>query len=123
MITRAVSDVLTFRRYFVVSVFAVCAVALAWRATDLQLTNREFLQDHGDARYLRVVDTPASRGMIVDRNGQPLAISTPIQSVWAQPRELARHQDSWPALAEIIPVEVDRNRLQRGEWFVQVTGW
>ena len=58
---------------------------LMWRALDLQVLNKDFLQEHGDARALRVVDIPAHRGMILDRNGEPLAVSTPVNSIWATP--------------------------------------
>ena len=96
-----------FRRGLVLSVFVLLAGVLAWRAMDLQLTNREFLQDHGDARYLRIIETPAHRGMITDRNGEPLAISTPVQSVWGQPRVVAQHRDQWPRLASLINTTTD----------------
>lgn len=96
-----------FRRRLVLLVFAISAGVLAWRAMDLQLTNREFLQDHGDARYLRIVETHAHRGMITDRNGEPLAISTPVQSVWAQPRILVQRRADWPKLANLIGTTVE----------------
>ena len=95
------------RRGLVLLVFGIFAIVLAWRAMDLQLTNKEFLQEHGDARYLRRVTIPAHRGMIMDRNGEPLAISTPVQSVWGQPRVMARHRESWPRLAELINMTTD----------------
>ena len=95
------------RRGLVLLVFGIFAIVLAWRAMDLQLTNKEFLQEHGDARYLRRVTIPAHRGMIMDRNGEPLAISTPVQSVWGQPRVMARHRESWPRLAELINTTTD----------------
>lgn len=90
------------RRKLVLSLFTLFACVLGWRAMDLQLTNREFLQDHGDARYLRTVATPAHRGMITDRNGEPLAISTPVKSVWGQPRVMVQYRDEWPQLASLI---------------------
>ncbi len=90
------------RRKLVLSIFTLFACVLGWRAMDLQLTNREFLQDHGDARYLRTVATAAHRGMITDRNGEPLAISTPVNSVWGQPRVMAQYRDEWPQLADVI---------------------
>jgi len=96
-----------FRRGLVLTVFALFAGVLAWRAMDLQLTNREFLQDRGDARYLRIVETPAHRGMITDRNGEPLAISTPVRSAWGQPRVMVKHQDQWPQLASLINTTTD----------------
>ena len=90
------------RRKLVLSIFTLFACVLGWRAMDLQLTNREFLQDHGDARYLRTVATAAHRGMITDRNGEPLAISTPVNSVWGQPRVMAQYRDEWLQLADVI---------------------
>jgi len=107
MTTRPGSPAADFRRKLVLTVFGLLAGVLAWRAMDLQLTNREFLQDHGDARYLRVVETTAHRGMITDRNGEPLAISTPVSSVWGQPRVMVQHRNEWQRLAELIGTTSD----------------
>ncbi len=66
---------------------------LAWflvliaRALYLQGLNNDFLRQKGDARYSRVIELTAHRGMITDRNGEPLAISTPVESVWASPKD------------------------------------
>lgn len=91
----------------VLAVFGVAAAILAWRAVDLQFSDREFLQEHGDARYLRVVQTEAHRGMITDRNNEPLAISTPVASVWAKPSELLQQRKRWPELARILDLSVE----------------
>jgi cell division protein FtsI (penicillin-binding protein 3) len=72
-------------------VFALVALAfggLGARAFFLQGLDTGFLQAKGEARYGRVLDLPASRGPVKDRNGQPLAISTPVESIWASPDEL-----------------------------------
>ena len=53
----------------------------------MQLLHKDILQGKGDARHLREVSIPAHRGMITDLNGEPLAISTPVDSIWAYPRE------------------------------------
>ena len=95
------------RRMTVLAVFGVAAAILAWRAVDLQFSDREFLQEHGDARYLRVVQTEAHRGMITDRNNEPLAISTPVASVWAKPSELLQQRKRWPELARILDLSVE----------------
>ncbi|MBI1732213.1 MAG: penicillin-binding protein 2 [Gammaproteobacteria bacterium] len=84
---RSLSATHPARRWFVLSVFAVSAVLLLARAVDLQVLRTGFLREHGDARALRVVAVPAHRGMITDRNGEPLAISTPVDSVWVNPQE------------------------------------
>lgn len=95
------------RRTTVLAVFGVAAAILIWRAVDLQFSDREFLQEHGDARYLRVLQTEAHRGMITDRNGEPLAISTPVASVWANPSELLQQRKHWPELARILDLSVE----------------
>ncbi|MCW9088863.1 MAG: penicillin-binding transpeptidase domain-containing protein [Gammaproteobacteria bacterium] len=79
--------------------------ALFWRMGDLNLNQREFLQGQGDARYLREVSIPAHRGMITDRHGEPLAISTPVESVWANPPALAQARERWPELARVLELE------------------
>ena len=58
-------------------------LVLAGRAVYLQGLHHDFLQRKGDALASRVVELPAHRGMIADRNGEPLAISTPVESLWA----------------------------------------
>lgn len=82
--------------------FLVVALVLVGHAVNLQLTKRDFLQSHGDARSLRVIKTEAHRGMITDRNGEPMAISTPVNSVWANPKILIEHKDRWAELAKIL---------------------
>ncbi|MBT8421132.1 MAG: penicillin-binding protein 2 [Gammaproteobacteria bacterium] len=78
------------RRWLVLFVLTVFVAALVWRVGDLQLRHKTFLQMEGQARYLRVVKSPAHRGMILDRNGEPLAVSTPVESVWINPQVLAK---------------------------------
>ncbi len=99
------------RRLLVLAMMAVLAGALLWRAVDLQLSHQGFLQRQGAARYLRSVKIPAHRGMILDRNGEPLAISTPVDSVWAHPRELLASTPDWQVLARLLDREP--KRLQR----------
>ena len=61
---------------------------LLGRAFYLQGLNNDFLQAKGEARFVRVVDMPASRGAVMDRNGKMLAISTPVESIWTSPADL-----------------------------------
>ncbi len=102
-----VSRELKLRRRLVVSVFIGAAAALVWRTVDLQLHEREFLQSHGDARYLRVDEMHANRGMITDRNGEPLAISTPTESAWIKPVEFVTERQRWPQLAATLETTVE----------------
>lgn len=90
------------RWYVAVALFFLAAVVLVGRAVHLQVLDRGFLSDQGDARHLRVAKISAHRGTITDRNGEPLAVSTPVDSIWANPSELALHVDDFPRLAESI---------------------
>jgi cell division protein FtsI (penicillin-binding protein 3) len=90
------------RRASVMGCFLLVALVLIGHAVNLQLTKGDFLQSHGDARSLRVIATEAHRGMITDRNGEPMAISTPVNSVWANPTILIEHKDRWAELAKIL---------------------
>jgi cell division protein FtsI (penicillin-binding protein 3) len=72
------------------------------RAVYLQGINNDFLQQKGDARYGRVIEVPAHRGMITDRNGEPLAISTPAETVWASPPDVEASPKQVQQLARII---------------------
>lgn len=82
--------------------------ALMWRMADLNLNQREFLQGQGDTRYLREVSIPAHRGMITDRHGEPLAMSTPVESVWVNPQLLVQARDRWPELSRVLGLEPGR---------------
>ncbi len=93
------------RLRFVLGAFGLMAAILLWRVVDLHVFNRAFLQRQGDARALRVVAIPAHRGMITDRNGEPLAISTPVESVWANPKELAAARGRWRALCKVLDID------------------
>nr|VFK51671.1 MAG: cell division protein FtsI (penicillin-binding protein 3) [Candidatus Kentron sp. TUN]VFK52309.1 MAG: cell division protein FtsI (penicillin-binding protein 3) [Candidatus Kentron sp. TUN]VFK52736.1 MAG: cell division protein FtsI (penicillin-binding protein 3) [Candidatus Kentron sp. TUN] len=84
------SPIPTIRHWLVLGVMALVVGALLWRVGDLQLRHKEFLQTEGQARYMRVVKSPAHRGMILDRNKEPLAVSTPVESVWINPLVLAK---------------------------------
>ena len=75
------------RHYLVLLLLLLLFLALVVRAGYLQVYNQEFLLEEGSQRQLRTIDTPAYRGSILDRFGMPLAISTPVDSVWANPRE------------------------------------
>lgn len=74
------------RRWFLLGLVLLAAAGLVWRALYLQWMNKEFLLNQGDARHLRVIELAATRGIIFDRNGEPLAISTPVDSIWVNPK-------------------------------------
>lgn len=90
-----------WRFYLVVGVLCCLLTLLVWRVLSLQILNfehgYEFLQDQGAMRSVRTAEIPAYRGVISDRRGEPLAVSTPVVSIWANPQLL---KDS-PRLAEL----------------------
>ena len=85
--------------------FGLLASSLIARAVHLQVFNKDFLNHEADARHLRVEKISAHRGTITDRNGEPLAISTPVDSIWANPKELAPAVDDVPQLARVLGVD------------------
>lgn len=95
----------------IVLFFCVLLAILVWRMVDLTVLHRKFLQGQGNARSLRTVDIPAYRGMITDRYGVPLAISTPVESVWVNPKEFSPDEPQFMKLAEYLkltPKELSR---------------
>ncbi len=86
----------------VVGLLALMVGAICWRIIDLQVVDRDFLKGQGDARSLRHIPIPAHRGLITDRNGEPLAVSTPVTTLWANPKEMQASRDRWPQLATAL---------------------
>lgn len=79
-----------------------------------QVLTNDFLRNEGERRYLRVGEIAARRGMILDRNGEPLAVSTPVETVWADPRKLVAHREALPELAKTLGLKAGelRERVQ-----------
>ncbi len=85
----------------------LCSVSLVGRAAYVQIINSDFYQRQGEARYLRELPINTSRGMITDRNGEPVAVSTPVASIWVNPQELMRSPDRIPELATALGMPLD----------------
>jgi cell division protein FtsI (penicillin-binding protein 3) len=100
-----------WRANFVLALLVCAALGLTWRAVELQLKDHKFLAGQGDARFSRVAEITATRGTITDRYGEPLAVSTPVDSVWVNPKELALASDQLPRLAKAL--KRDKNELAR----------
>jgi cell division protein FtsI (penicillin-binding protein 3) len=86
----------------VVAACALAGLALVGRAVQLQVVSREFLSGQGEVRHVRTLPVSAHRGMLVDRTGEPLAISTPVWSIWADPGSLRKARGRWPELAQAL---------------------
>lgn len=115
------------RRRVLLLCLAVAAVTLVGGAYYQQILRKDFLQARADRKYLSPVAVPAHRGVITDRNGEILAISTPVDSVWADPRRLNANLDQLKGLAKVLDRGVDD--LQQlisshsGKSFVYLARW
>ena len=115
---QAVAMAFLHRRRIVAMCVVVLAAGLIWRVVDLQLNHNEFLTEEGEARHLRIEKIPAHRGMLLDRNGEPLAVSTPLASVWVNPKKLEDSRTKWPELELALALDpgfIERVMEGRGE--------
>lgn len=102
------SSHLARRRGLVLICFALMGVTLVVRAAYLQIVDQEFYLDQGKARHIRTVAIPANRGDLLDRSGDPLAISTPIPSLWGVPDKLAAQPNAMREVAAILGIDADK---------------
>ncbi|MFT6221360.1 MAG: cell division protein FtsI (penicillin-binding protein 3) [Candidatus Endobugula sp.] len=98
-----------WRFYGVALALFVIVLLLVWHLIQLQVLpdskrGFKFLQSQGLARTLRMESIPAYRGVITDRYGEPLAMSTPVVSLWANPQELNVSPEKWPVLAKALGI-------------------
>ncbi len=97
------------RFYLVAAVLCTLLVLLVGRVLSLQIIDTErgyeFLQDQGDMRSVRTAEIPAYRGVITDRRGEPLAVSTPVISIWGNPSVLAG-SERLPELADALGLDL-----------------
>ena len=102
------------RSRFLAAVLLLGLLGLAGRAAYLQGMHNDFLQQKGESRYSRVIEMSAHRGMITDRHGEPLAISTPVESVWASPQDMDATSTQIKKLAGLIEMDVEEVRKRIG---------
>jgi len=100
-----------WRARFVLAALLAAFAVLGARSLYLQALQTDFLQEKGDARYSRLIEVPATRGRILDRNGEALAVSTPVQSVWALPADAELSGAERRKLASLLAV--GRNELAK----------
>lgn len=104
-----------WRARLVIIVLLLGFGVLVGRAVYLQGLHNDFLQQKGDARYGRVIEISAHRGMITDRNGEPLAISTPVESVWASPPDVVATEDQLGRLARVLELDAAETKKRLAE--------
>ena len=111
-----------WRRWSVLIALALAIAALLVRAVDMQMLESAFFEQQGDARHLRLVSVPAHRGDILDRNGEPLAISTPVSSIWMNPQVLQVDDRQLAQVAKLLETKLsllkDKIRSNQNKEFI-----
>ncbi|MDP3560174.1 MAG: penicillin-binding transpeptidase domain-containing protein [Legionellaceae bacterium] len=102
----------TIRLALVLCFFLVLLAVLWFRMLDLMVLHRQFLQGQGDARSVRVIQTPAYRGLITDRNAIPLAVTTSVPSIVVNPKSFHAKKKQYQALEEILNLPVGQLKKQ-----------
>lgn len=96
-----------WRLYLVLGALLLCLLAIGWKVIALHIMERDFLQDQGHARTIRTVPLVANRGFITDRNGEPLAVSTPVKSIWINPKQVVGNAANISAIAADLELNVE----------------
>ncbi|TJY65156.1 penicillin-binding protein 2 [Sinimarinibacterium sp. CAU 1509] len=99
---RSATPVGAWRSAAVLGLLALGAVVVLGRAFQLQILERDFLTGEGNKRHIRTMEIPAHRGAIVDRRGEPLALSAPVESIWVVPSALLESPAHVTALAKLL---------------------
>ena len=94
-----------WRRLSAAVVFMLLATVLLAKTLDMQILHSEFFEQQGDARQLRTVSISAHRGDIVDRNGEPFAVSAPVNSIWVNPQVAIDHLDALVKVAKLLSLD------------------
>ena len=102
------------RMLWVLGAVLVAFIALVIKLLYLQVVEHDFLQGHGDRRSLRTSEMIARRGVITDRHGEPLAVSSPVVTIYADPRLLIQVPERWDELARVLEQDpqVLKERIQ-----------
>jgi len=104
-----------WRARVVLALLVAAFAVLAARSVYLQAMRTDFLQEKGDARYSRVIEMPATRGTILDRHGDALAVSTPVKSVWAIPADAPATRTERKKLASLLGVSLRELERKLGD--------
>ena len=94
-----------WRARLLLALILAAFMVLAARALFLQGLHNDFLQQKGETRYARTVEISAHRGTVTDRNGEPLALSTPVESVWAAPGDVELNAEQRTRLTRLLGVD------------------
>ncbi|KAA0873926.1 peptidoglycan D,D-transpeptidase FtsI family protein [Nitrincola tapanii] len=99
----------SWRLWLVFAILGAVVLAITAKLMSLYMVDQEFLQNQGDARTIRTMEIPAHRGLITDRNGEPLAVSAPVASIWVDPKFFDRQHPQIRSLSHLL--EIPRDEL------------
>lgn len=112
-----------WRFYFTVALIVLAVTCLVLRVFSLAIIDQRFLRQQGDDRELRMVSSPAFRGMVVDRNGFPLAVSATVNSIWVNPQACSLSKAEATSLASLLGMKanditrlLERNKKRHREF-------
>jgi cell division protein FtsI (penicillin-binding protein 3) len=94
------------RHTLILGMLLLLTAGLGWRLVELTVVDRDFLQYQGNARSVRTINVPAYRGVITDRHGEPLAISSPVRAVWVNPQIFQADHAQLDRLAQLLGLSV-----------------
>lgn len=115
--SHALLDRHNWRTKTVVGFLVSLALLLVLRLADHQvLMNHAFLEKQGEARTVRTERISAHRGMITDRNGEPLAVSTPVVTLWANPKVLGQDLENWSAVGRAMQWSEQETREKMAQY-------
>lgn len=112
MVQHLTAGLKAWRLGSVLGVFLVIVGVLGWRLVDLHVVDQEFLSNQGDVRTIRVETIEAHRGMITDRHGESLAVSAPVNTVWANPGEMDPEDPRLANVARLLGINEARFRAR-----------
>ncbi|GGB87720.1 penicillin-binding protein 3 [Marinobacterium zhoushanense] len=101
----------SWRLWLVFALLVLIAGGILTKMLSLSTEDQAFLRSQGDARTLRTMLLPAHRGLITDRNGEPLAVSAPVATIWADPKLVDLQNPRMRQLAQLI--DMSREDLLR----------
>ncbi len=112
---KAAEHIQSYRINFIYLILIAVCCALVWRVLDIQLVNNDFYKGQGNARVLRQLEVTAHRGMITDRNGYPVAISTPVSSIWINPKEFKSDDKKIYQVAKLLKLNSQyiKNKIKK----------
>jgi cell division protein FtsI (penicillin-binding protein 3) len=113
---RLASGLAAWRFGSVVGVFLLVVGVLGWRLVDLHVVDNDFLRKQGDVRTIRVESIDAHRGVVTDRYDEPLAVSTPVQTIWANPSEADPSEARLTNLARLLDINEASLRQRLNEY-------